>query len=444
MTRRTRQLARHVGPPTGARHLPAPPHQRWAFGLLVALLVVTPFVVVPDAKEGFRAPKTLLAGWLALASLVAASGGVRETTTVAWRHLWDRPLVRSVLPLLVVILMGGLWTAHPAHFVDAATDVVIAGIAGVGWSLTLPSPWLRRALWWSCGASVAVALLTLDQAAGFIGVLDGLGVTAPTARLRLTSTLGNPGDVGASLVLPLLMVAGAHRAVAGRWRVALGVAAAAMAAALVATATLAALVALAAGLAALAAMRVGRHGLASRRLVVIALVVIVIGLVVPAVRARVDAVVGAARSGDWNAMLTGRLDGWRAAVAMLDRDPLTGVGHGGYRAEYARTRLALMDRGVPFFDLQAQVMFDTPHNEYLSVAAEQGWPGLIALTCGVWWLMGAAWRVPGSDDRPLAIAGLVALATLALAWFPLHVGAVAWPWVLWLAWLDRTAIEAQS
>ncbi|MGV3518997.1 O-antigen ligase family protein [Luteitalea sp.] len=446
MSRRTRQpQPRPVTPAaTVARHVPAPRHQRGAFVLLVALLLVTPFVVVPDAKEGFRSIKTLLAGWLALASLIAASGGLRTGTPADWHRLLDRPLVRTVVPLLVVVLAGGLWTAHPAHFTDAATDVVIAGVAGVGWSLALPAPWLRRAVWWSCGASVAVALLTLDQAAGFIGVLDGLGVSAPTARLRLTSTLGNPGDVGASLVLPLLMVAGAHREAVGRWRVALGAGAAAMVAALVATATLAAIVALAAGLVALASMRTGLRGIATRRTVVAIGATIALGLAVPGVRARLDGVVGAARSGDWNAMLTGRLDGWRAAVAMLRGHPLTGVGQGGYRAEYAEVRLALMERGVPFFDLQTQVMFDTPHNEYLSVAAEQGWPGVVVLACGVWSLGVAAWRLRRGDDQSLAVAGLVALATLALGWFPLHVAAVAWPWVVWLAWLDRTAMEAQS
>ena len=50
--------------------------------------------------------------------------------------------------------------------------------------------------------------------------------------------------------------------------------------------------------------------------------------------------------------------------------------------------------------------------------------------------------VVGEDA--LASAGLIALGLLALAWFPMHVAAVAWPWLVWLAWIDRTGEEAHA
>jgi tetratricopeptide (TPR) repeat protein len=49
----------------------------------------------------------------------------------------------------------------------------------------------------------------------------------------------------------------------------------------------------------------------------------------------------------------------------------------------------------------------------------------------------AAARRASLDDRPLAFAGLAALGTLSLVWFPLHAAAGAWPWLLFLAWTLR-------
>jgi O-antigen ligase len=169
-------------------------------------------------------------------------------------------------------------------------------------------------------------------------------------------------------------------------------------------------------------------------------VVLLLPLAIGPVRSRVIGAIDAARSGDVNHLLTGRLDGWRAAVHMLGTHPFTGVGQGGFRAEYADARLALMDRGVTFYREQTQVMFDTPHNEFLSVAAEQGWPGVLALLWAVGTIALCTWRLP-AGDRLVALAALSALFVVALAWFPFHVAAVAWPWIAALAWIGRRSEE---
>jgi hypothetical protein len=148
--------------------------------------------------------------------------------------------------------------------------------------------------------------------------------------------------------------------------------------------------------------------------------------------------------GDINALLTGRLDGWRAAWAMLWRSPLTGVGQGAFRAEYADTRLGLEARGVTFFVEQLSVILATPHNEALSVAAEQGLPGVIALAWAIWIVWRAARRLRDPNHRGLAFAGVTALGVLCLVSFPLHVPGVAWPWLLFLAWLFRQSNDSES
>jgi hypothetical protein len=181
--------------------------------------------------------------------------------------------------------------------------------------------------------------------------------------------------------------------------------------------------------------------------------VLLVAAVAP-LRQRVVEKARQAAEGDWNDVLTGRLDGWRAAVWMLRERPLTGVGQGAYRPEFVPAKLALMDRGVPFYrDLT--VGFGNAHNEFLEVGAEWGIPGLLALAWGLWVLIGAL-RTPSppaplshrpppdrergnqGGERVLAWAGTAALATLCLVDFPFQIALVAFPALLFLSWVLRT------
>ena len=92
---------------------------------MVALLVVTPFIVAPGSKESFRTIKMLVSGWLGLLSLVVGAWGLDGTMRVEWRALWRRLTVRALLPLACVVVGGGLWTRHPAHFRESAADFAI-------------------------------------------------------------------------------------------------------------------------------------------------------------------------------------------------------------------------------------------------------------------------------------------------------------------------------
>jgi O-antigen ligase len=150
--------------------------------------------------------------------------------------------------------------------------------------------------------------------------------------------------------------------------------------------------------------------------------------------------------GNWNSVLTGRFDGWRAAVWMFERHPLAGVGQGAYQAEFVPAKLALLDRGVVFFPgLTRGSSFANAHNEILETAADWGLPGLLALAWGLWVLLGALRRdsgETGADDRALAWAGAVALAVLSLVDFPFRIALVAFPALLFLSWALRRAEEA--
>jgi O-antigen ligase len=124
---------------------------------------------------------------------------------------------------------------------------------------------------------------------------------------------------------------------------------------------------------------------------------------------------------------------------MMGEHPLAGVGHGAYLPEYVPAKLALLDRGVEFLPDQVTPVFDNAHNEFLNAGAEWGIPGLLALAWGLWVVFHTGRRAARreGDDRALAWSGLTALGVLSLAYFPFHVAMVAFPAILFLAWVLR-------
>jgi O-antigen ligase len=257
-------------------------------------------------------------------------------------------------------------------------------------------------------------------------------------RLGTTSFAGNPGDLGAYLVLPCLIalwsLSSRWRAGGpGRWLAAVSLGLCLYTVAL--TQTLAALSALAVGGLVFALLRLPRRkvllGLAAGAVAAGVLV-----LAVGPLRTRVEGKVRALAAGDLNEVLTGRLDSWRAALWMLREHPVAGVGHGAYLPEFVPAKLALLDRGVEFLPGQVTPVFDSAHNELLQAGAEWGIPGLLALAWAIWILVRAARRKAG-EDRSLVGAGLAALTVLSLVYFPFHVALVAFPALLFLAWVLR-------
>jgi O-antigen ligase len=206
------------------------------------------------------------------------------------------------------------------------------------------------------------------------------------------------------------------------------------------TQTLASLAAVAAGAVVLALLKLPRRkvlaGLAGAAVVATVLV-----LAVAPLRVRVAGKLQGLAEGDLNEVLTGRLDGWRAALWMMREHPLAGVGHGAYLPEYVPAKLALLDRGVEFLPGQLTPVFDNAHNELLNAGAEWGIPGLLALAWGLWVVVFHAGRRE-SDDRALVWSGLTALGVLSLAYFPFHVAMVAFPALLFLAWVLQEEPEA--
>jgi O-antigen ligase len=418
-----------------ARHPQSLPER---IGLLAVwlTLLVPPFLYVSAAKESFRLPKLMASESLALASLLFLAWRVRRVDAVRPGDLWRLPAVRALAPLLLVATLS-LWTTdHPLHVREGLIDLWIGAAVLVGWSVALPERRQEGLLRGLLGPAAALALFGILQSYGLFPLFELVG-TAGDQRLGVTSTAGNPGDLGAYLVLPCLaaqwMLA---RGARGGRRALLLAALALCLYALVLTQTLAALAALAAG-----SLILWLSVLPGRRSALIlgggAALGLVLVLAVAPLRTRVAAKASQALQGDWNSVLTGRLDGWRAAVWMLREHPWTGVGQGAFRAAFAPAKLALLDRGVPFYAGQTQPAFANAHNEYLEAGADWGIPGLLALGWALWALATALRGRRTGTGWALATAGVAALAILSLADFPFRIALVGYPALLFLAWVLR-------
>jgi O-antigen ligase len=415
----------------------------WSVGLLVVWLamVVPPFLFAADAKESFRLPKLMASEWLALASLLLLAWQVRKAGEVRPGELWRLLAIRALLPLLLVATVSLWTTAHPLHAREALIDLWIGAAALAGWSLALPAPrqeQLLRGLLWP---AAALGLLGILQFHGLYQPFQFVGIEYDV-RLGVTSLTGNPGDLGAYLVLPclvaqwMLLCGGRQRLL--RSPAAVGAAAALLIGiyALALTQTLAALTALVVGSIVLW-MRVLPKRWAAISLGGAAVAALILVLAVAPLRLRVAAKASQALHGDWSSVLTGRLDGWRAAEWMLREHPWAGVGQGAFRPEFVPAKLALLDRGVQFYLQELQPVFANAHNEYLETAADWGLPGLLVLGWALWILIGALRRRAAGPEAALAAAGVTALAVLALGHFPFRIALVAYPALLFLAWVLR-------
>jgi O-antigen ligase len=413
----------------------------WAEAVLWLLVVLPPVLPPAFAKEAFRLPKLMLSEWLGLASLLPLAFRLRAVAEVRWRNLLLVRALAAVAPLLAVATVSLLTTHHPLHVREALADLWIGAACLAGWSAGLSRQRLLRLLTFLLVPATALALLGILQFHGLYQPFRFEG-RAQAGRLAVTSLAGNPGDLGAYLVLPCLVAQWTLvRELAGRRRGALLAAAGAALAlclyAMAATQTISALASVAAGSLLLWALLAPRRLLVPAAASALGLAAVLV-LAVSPLRARVVEKAAELGRGDWNSVLSGRLDPWRAAALMLAEHPLTGVGQGGFQAEFVPAKLTLLDRGMKSFIGTVEASFENAHNEVLDVGADLGVPGLLALGWGIWVLFGALRRLSALRDRPevaLAWGGTAALALLSLFQFPFRVALVAFPALLFLAWV---------
>ncbi|MCH9647255.1 MAG: O-antigen ligase family protein [Deltaproteobacteria bacterium] len=402
----------------------------------------------PEAKDAFRLPKQVLSQGLALASICALCWRLRGAS-LGLGQIKRCQVVRALVPLLLVASLGLVFSRYPLHLQDALTSLAIGSLALVVWSCWLPVETLNRLVGGIVVPGVASALVGISQFHGIWRPFDFAG-ELESQRLGVTSFAGSAGDLAVFLVLPCLIAQQRWVVSTGRRRWGWAAALAICLYALAVTQTLSALVALIVG-----SLVFWLIFASTKRVLAVAtglgLAASLLILVLAPLRARVVSKVQYLAKGKIDEVLTGRLDGWKGAWWMLSENPLTGVGLGGYRAEFATAKMALVDQGVEFFRGQHQVMFVNAHNEFLEVAAELGWPGLVALAWALWVLFqvlrNRTSRIQGKDapalelqprsraDSALAWSGVTGLAVCSLAQFPFRLAMVAFPAILFLAWV---------
>ncbi len=424
---------------TAHRAASDPPHLRFARFAIAALLVAVPFVFVPTADEAFRLPKLLASESLGLLSLIALAFGLRHVDRVTLGAIWRLPAVRASLPLLVLALLSLATTDYPSGVRLACASLAIGTGCLVGWSAGVDEPGRQRLLRLLILPACALGLLALLQLSGIyrpFGLVGG----AERSREGITSLAGNAGDLGAYLVLPSLLLQAAIATASGMRRWLLGGALALCVCALAATQTFTALIA-----AVVASLLFWGLRLPLKRTLIAGGVALLIGAgliaVIPQLRARTTSKLTSLAQGDWDQFLTYRLDGWRAAVWMLERHPVTGVGHGAYRSQYAAARIDRVEHGATYEGRYRQLSFFNAHNDALEIAAELGWPGVAALGWAIWVVIAAARRLAGAE-RALAAAGLLAMAVLAAGGFPFETALIAYPWLLFLSGVLAPATPA--
>jgi len=410
-----------------------------AAGLLAPLgtllAVALPFFLLSlDSAEASREVK--LAGQSAGAVLVLLGVAFGRRAAPAPRERSRAAAVAGAGLLAFLVLFAASFAAGLLRGRDPFDALpLLSALALFAWGATREgAASSRRALGLlvACGAATGL-LAALQRFAG----LFRLPVEAPEPRFFATALVGNPGDVGAALVLPALLAAAALAH--DRRNLAAAAALVAGFAGLAAAGTLAPLAAFAAGAAVLVAADLRRRLLPA----------LVAGSAALALLAGAGVLQRAARklaSGDVATLTTQRDIGVLSALESIRARPLLGTGPGGFASDFVRARLAAEERfGRRLVHHSASAHFDNAHCDPLTTAAEAGAPAALALGAALAALLaglgGAARRertAPRGEGVPAdaLLASLAGVLVLALANFPVQIVPVSGPFALLagLAW----------
>ncbi len=394
---------------------------------LVFSLALSFFLWLADSPEQLRDCKVALQALGASAALFGlALAARRRNPFPRWRTL--SPFARTGLAALGSALALALVSAFVnTSRVDPLTAVaVLAPLALVAAGTSSPgaaaAPRVFGAL---MIAGAATGLLAAAQR--FLGILRIIGIEAPEPRFRAVALIGNPGDVGAALVAPtLLLWLSLASARSVRARLLFGTGLLSTLVGLGATESIAPLGAVAAAVLIHTLLDLRRRWLP---FVGTALLLVAAAVGTGAGR-RILTKAEQLRSGKVARASTQRDIGFLSALEMIRARPLLGVGPGAFENAFVPARLRAEERaGRRFHHDSGLAHFENAHNEPLTLAAENGLPAaalsLLLLGAVAAGLLGASLKKTGEDragevppDTLLAL--LTSFAVLSLASFPLR------------------------
>jgi O-antigen ligase len=388
-------------------------------------VALSAWFALPEQAGGYRLAKWGMLGWaLSLLSFVLL---VRLFAARQRAVRWFQPGWALGLFTAASIALPALSPAlSPTHWPGALgllSGLALSFVTALAINTVAAARRTSLAVLTLSGA--VCALLVLAQAAGLRWLTEGL----PTSlEFRSPGSFGNPNWAAAFLapLAPMSLALAATSAASG-WRKLHHANAALLGLATAATLSKGGLLSLAAG-------------------------VVVYALLDPRLpRTRRRALLGAMLAGalgvlllawhfDWCATapsLRGRLFLWRVALWLASEHPLTGVGLGGYVAEYGTAAATLLQHDPGLFMPLSSV--DFAHNDVLQFAAEAGVLSAAAFVLvGVQALRRAAARAGDARARA-AGAALAAIYVDGLADSPLREPATFALFFFLLGWLAPAA-----
>jgi len=403
---------------TRRKAAPAPSQYSTLIRATALLAFLVEVIFVQETISPFRSPKMLLA--LSGIAILGAAAMIQALARGRLRFAWGTPAKLLVL-LPLIQALSAFWA--PTPFFSLRTAMVTALWIGAAFVLAVATPEDRRFIlrWTLAGAVVSGAVL-MAQALG----IEAFRLKAYAAgnRLGLSGLAGNPADyaIGALFLLPFLLVELRDKP---KNKLLWATSTFLLLAALLSqnmTALLAVLCLAAwAGLRPASKRNLGTVGL----LILLGLTI----LMLSPVRQRFQKQWTRLEEGNYYALLSGRDDGWSAAITMVQRAPFNGIGAGQFSREFYPARLAfLQEHDLTGHRGEMATHFEWAHNDLLQLEAELGLMG------GLWMLLFGLALIRGSGRRKTLLFsfGAVALPFLILH-YPTHIALGLLPLTLLLA-----------
>jgi tetratricopeptide (TPR) repeat protein len=369
----------------------------------LGLCAFSALLFAPTLEDAYVLPQRLALSLGCVLLVLGAPAGLR-LGRLAW----------AVLVWLAWRVLCRVWTEPPGSFVSWLADQAPL------WALTLfAGSALETAEQRQAAGAVLLAAGAFGSVAALLPMLGWDPWAAGAVDIgfagRAHGTLGNPDFLGGWLVLLLPLSLAVTLAAKRRARALALAATALIALALWRTEVRASWLAAAVGV--LAVLGLLRPALFTRSVVRVAstsfVAALAIALVIPGLLPERLREAANPRSDAWGS----RAFMGHAAVAMAVEHPLTGVGPGGFGDAFLRWQGAQLSAGAhePY-----RFTYDA-HNDWLQIAAECGWLGLLLWT--VLWAgaLREAWRFGGATGA--ALAG-------ALLAFGVQ-GCFHFPWAVW-------------
>ncbi len=379
----------------------------------------------------FRLPKELLfrGGWIALLTLVIV--GLLQRHVLWRREDLHKPAVSIALICLAWTIVATMASTNPRLSAEALFVVCGSVILFLTSLKLLPARSIYVIYLIVVPALLNAALAGIQEWTSWRPIQ--LAELEYDRHLMTTGLMGNPNDVGALLVGPVLLALAGSFVTRGAQRLMIIASLLVLLAGLLASRTLTAIIATAVGVLIMNAV------ISWKRAVAGAVALSVIGALILTLYApmaeRAQKLRELITSGDYNALVTNRLTSFRAAEEMFRAYPLTGIGPGTFGWHYHDYKLLVQEKhpGLALSEKGAQWSFNfgEVHNDHLEIAAETGFPGWLLYMAALGYLASHSFRriAAGERDVRSALARLLALplasafAMLTLAQFPLQLAA---------------------